>query len=263
MYKFSSAFFILFLISCQINAQAIYIKVKKGSAKFNSTTLNTTAAVKTFESSSKLAVNPQSIVVIKQNKKFLQLTENKTYSYNQIVAMLKKQKETSSASYLSSLFSENMQKSTKVVKSGAATRGGSSINWEDVEFEPGKKVILLGNEISFEIYSDNVVMIDSLNITERSSSKLITVKVSETKKINIELLEPGEYDWITTLKLIDITEYETASFEGVIIVPNQTERDNLLKKWNLFLKDIEKFDPEIQTELIRNYKLENKIFISH
>ena len=261
MYKFSSAFFILFLISCQINAQAIYIKVKKGSAKFNSTTLNTTAAVKTFESSSKLAVNTQSIVVIKQNKKFLQLTENKTYSYNQIVAMLKKQKETSSASYLSSLFSENMQKSTKVVKSGAATRGGSSINWEDVEFEPGKKVILLSNEISFEIFSDNIVMIDSININERSSSHSKTIKVVEAKNIKVELLEPGQYDWITTLKLLDVPENETTTFEGLIIVPDQIERTELLNKWNLFLKDIERFNPEIQKELIKNYKVENKIFI--
>lgn len=261
MFKIISNVFILVFLSMQIHAQAIYIKVKKGSAKINNVSISTKDATKTFSSSSKLVVSTQSIVVVKQNKKFLQLTENKTYTYSQIISLFKKQKESSSASYLSSLFSDNMQKSAKVTKSGAATRGGAAINWEDAEFEPGKKVILLSNEISFEIYSDNVVMIDSLNITERSSSKLITVKVSETKKINIELLEPGEYDWITTLKLTDSAENETTTFEGLIIVPEEIERSELLNKWNQFLKDIEGFNSEIQKELIKNYKVENKIFI--
>jgi hypothetical protein len=251
----------IFFLIFNSSAQAIYLKVKKGSAKFNGSTLSTTAAVKTFESSSKLVVNTQSIVVVKQNKKFLQLAENKTYTYNQILALLKKQKETNSASYLSSLFSDNMQKSTKVVKTGAATRGGSSINWEDVVFEPGKKIILLDTEITLELFSDNVIMIDSLFYTERISLNSRSIKIEDGKKIKIQLSEPGQYDWNTTIKLTDVAENETTTIEGLIIVPDEIERAELLNKWNQFLEDIQSYDTEIQQELIKSYKVENGIFL--
>ena len=232
MKKFGLLLSVLLFYTFHLQAQSIYVKVKKGSAKLNGVTISSKDAVKTLSSNTKLIVSSQSIVVLKQNKKFLQLAENKTYSYAQIVALLKKQKESASASYASSLFSDNMQKSQKVVKSGAATRGsGTNVNWEDVEFEPGKKIFLLSNEITFELFSDNVIMIDSLIYTERISSNSKVIKIEDGKKIKIQLLEPGYYDWSATIKLTDVIENETTILEGLIIVPNEIERTAMLNKW--------------------------------
>ena len=70
---------VLLFFTIHLQAQSIYLKVKKGSAKLNGVTISSKDAVKTLSSNAKLMVSSQSIVVLKQNKKFVQLAENKTY----------------------------------------------------------------------------------------------------------------------------------------------------------------------------------------
>jgi hypothetical protein len=67
--KKSLVLFNLFLFTLfNFQAQSIYVKVKKGSAKLNGISFSSKDAVKTIASNTKLMVMAQSIVVIKQNK---------------------------------------------------------------------------------------------------------------------------------------------------------------------------------------------------
>ena len=253
---------VLLFFTIHLQAQSIYLKVKKGSAKLNGVTISSKDAVKTLSSNAKLIVSSQSIVVLKQNKKFLQLLENKTYSYAQIVALLKKQKESASASYASSLFSDNMQKSQKVVKSGAATRGsGTNVNWEDVEFSIGQEVILLSEQAEIKLLSENVIMGDSCMVTELKKKITKTLKISSDKGFNISLSSPGYYEWKVDLTFSENKNVEAYVFTGIIIVPEENERINKLKDWKQFLNEIEKLDSSIQEELKANYLQENELYI--
>jgi len=176
---------------------------------------------------------------------------------------LKKQKETTSASYASSLFSDNMQKSQKVIKSGAATRGsGTSVNWEDVEFSIGQEVILLSEQAEIKLLSEDVIMGDSCTVAEVNKKIINSWKKSNDKGFNIAFSTPGLYEWKVDLILSENKNVEPYVFTGIIIVPEENERINRLKDWKQFLIEIEKLDLSIQEELKYNYKKENQLYIN-
>ncbi len=254
---------VLLFFTIHLQAQSIYLKVKKGSAKLNGVTISSKDAVKTLSSNAKLMVSSQSIVVLKQNKKFVQLAENKTYSYAQIVSLLKKQKESASASYASSLFSDNMQKSQKVLKSGAATRGGGQvINSEDIEFSVGPEILLLSDQLQISLLTENIVMVDSCMITDTKTRLSSNWKIDEGKQIKVSLSAPGYYEWKVVLMINDVQNPEPFSYVGKILVPDEKERSKKLTEWEQFLNEIEAYDSSIQEELKANYKKENQLYIN-
>ena len=244
--------FILFLSFISFE-QEIYIRVKKGSATLDNEKLTYENGARQLSDKSKLTIETNSLVLVRQNKKLLQLKSVKTYKANQIVQLLAKKKELESSSYANVLFYERMQKPAPI-QSGSVTRGGGDVNWNELSFSPVSNSYLLTDTLKLIVYNTGVLIDDTLEL--RSSDWNEAKFYSSQKDENFVLigLKPGSYEWGINLTAIDSTaEDRTFFLTGLIRVPEKDLLDKMLNEEKEFKKTISEFDEDIKLELLKEY----------
>jgi hypothetical protein len=232
------------------------MKVKSGSVTLNNLKLSSKDITQPIKPGAKLILQSKSIVVVRQGKKMIQLTDTKPYSYSQISNLLKKQKESSASSYSNVLFSDEMQKSRNQVKSGAVTRGGAkAVNWQDVSFSLAKSFIYLGNELRISVQNEEVILKEV--IVEYPNGRSESISIENGKSFFINTIEPGAYYWRAILVLQN-EEVEPYAFESNFKIPDEKHKLQLLDDWQLFIREISVFHLDIQNQIKGEY-LENNM----
>jgi hypothetical protein len=236
-------------------SQDIYVKVKKGSATFDNEVLTPDKGVRKLTEKSRITVGSNSLVLVKQNKKLLELKEAKVFKAGQIIQLLNKQKELSSSSYANVLFVEPMQKNAPPIRHGAATRGGDGINWHEIQYLPPSGMTMLSDTFRIHILNEGLLPADSLT--------LIGVNIKYSKKyptsinghfIDLGTLTPGEYEWNLQVGLNDEqNRKEEHIIKGRIIVPEAEELVQMKKEETEFIALISNFDAEIRYTLLQEF----------
>ena len=243
-----------------ISGQEMFLKVKSGSITLNNQKLTPKDITQPLTAGAKVTIGNKSVVVVRQGKKLIQLSEVKSYSYNQLLGLLKRQKVSSVITYSGVLFSEEMQKSKNQIKSGAVTRGGEkSINWQDVQCNLPHSSTVLDHEFSIKIENDEVEIIEATLRIPAGNSHLLEVK--DGKNLQVKLGDPGIYQWSAILRLKDDAERNSFTYNSSFRVPSKRDSAVLIKQWKKFLKEISNFDILIQDQLKQEYMQSNLLFI--
>lgn len=242
------------------NAQDMFVKVKSGSVTLNNQKITVKDITQPIKPGSKLTITSQSVAMVRQGKKLIQLNEPKAYSYSQLSSLLKKQKESSASAYSNVLFSDEMQKSKTQVKSGAVTRGGGkAVNWQDVEFTLPNAYTLLANEV-WIILTNEEVEITEVKL-EFPDGKIKDLGVIDGQQFFITTKGAGTYHWTATLRLRNESDVEPYAFKGNFRVPEEKDGQQMLQQWQEFLKEISSFDSEVQEQLMGSYMESNMHYI--
>lgn len=246
-------------------SQEYYLKVKKGAAVLNSEKISPASGMLVLRPNATLKLQTDCIILVKKGKKLLQLNQAKSYSGSQLIKLVDKQKEVTSSSYVSILFKDQMQKSSNKITYGAASRGLSNVNWQDLEYSPAKGQWISNDSLKIVVFNEGVRHEDSVYLKKRNEEKIIGLKLSESSQIDISNLSPGTYEWQLTLYVLikndefsdnAVEEKESHDLIGSIQIPDENELKELEELENEFKKSIKKYDPEVQSELmIEFYKL--------
>jgi len=249
------------VFTASISGQEMFLKVKSGSITLNNQKITSKDITQPVTSGAKISIaNKNCIVVVRQGKKLIQLSELKSYSYNQLLNLLKRQKVSSASTYSGVLFAEDMQKSRNQIKSGAVTRGGEkSVNWQDVQFNLPNSSTVLVNEFSIVVDHDEVEIVEASLIFPNGSSS--QMKVKEGKRFDVTLGDAGIYQWSAILRLKDDAEVNNYTYNATFRVPNKTESAPIMEQWEQFLKDISCFDDLVQNQLKQAYMQTNKLLL--
>ena len=262
MKNWRNSFLVIVLVfaACMVNGQDIFVKVKSGYVILNNQKLTVKDITQPIKAGSKLIIASQSVAMVRQGKKLIQLTEPKAYSYSQLSSLLKKQKESSASAYSNVLFSDEMQKSKTQVKSAAVTRGGGkAVNWQDVEFTLPNAYTLLANEV-WIILTNEEVEITELRL-EFPDGKIKELGVINGQQFFITTKGSGKYNWTATLRLKNESDVESHAFSGSFLVPEEKDGQQMLQQWQEFLKEISSFDSEVQEKLKGAYMESNMHYI--
>jgi hypothetical protein len=235
-------------------SQDIYLKVKKGTAMLDSESLTSAKGARKLNDKSKVIVGANSLVLIKQNKKLLQLKEPKTYKISQIKQLLAKQKELSSSSYASVLFSEQMQKPAPAIQSGSVTRDGDDVNWNELAFTPADGVVLFTDSLHIQLLNPGIVMGDTLLIRSLQAEYETRLLLTDGGKVNVANLAPGSYEWILSVSTTDPTVIAKSHLHACRIrIPSREQKTAMLQEEAEFKQIISAYDPDIQTELLQEF----------
>jgi hypothetical protein len=262
MKNWMNSFLVIVLVFAagMVNGQDIFVKVKSGSITLNNQKLTVKDITQPIKAGSKLIIASQSVAMVRQGKKLIQLKEPKAYSYSQLSSLLKKQKESSASAYSNVLFSDEMQKSKTQVKSGAVTRGGGkAVNWQDVEFTLPNAYTLLANEVWIILWNEEVEITEVK--LEYPDGKIKDLGVINGQQFFITTKGSGTYSWTATLRLRNESDVEPFAFKGSFRVPEEKDGQQMLHQWQEFLKEISSFDSEVQDQLKGAYMESNMHYI--
>jgi hypothetical protein len=249
--------FILFLSFISFE-QEIYIRVKKGSATLDNEKLTYENGARQLSDKSKLTIETNSLVLVRQNKKLLQLKSVKTYKANQIVQLLSKKKELESSSYANVLFYARMQKPAPI-QSGSVTRGGGDVNWNELSFSPVSNSYLLSDTLKLKVYNSGVLIGDTLELRSSDWNEPKFYRSQKDANFVLNGLKPGSYEWGINLTALDsTTEDKTFLLTGVIRIPDKVILDKMLSEEREFKKTITEFDEDIKLELLKEFYSNNK-----
>jgi len=247
-------FLLFFLLSLHVFSQDIYLKVKKGTATLDSESLTSSKGARKLNDKSKVTIGANSLVLVKQNKKLLQLKEPKTYKMSQLKQLLAKQKELSSSSYASVLFSEQMQKPVPPIQSGAVTRGGTDVNWNELEYLPTNAAILLTDTMYIKLLNAGVSIGDSITLRSQSNDFASTLPIYEGGIVNLQNLVADDYEWELLVTALDPNASSKTHLLGSRIrIPSQDQKTAMQKEAADFKSTISSFDSEIQLELLQEF----------
>jgi hypothetical protein len=240
-------------------SQDIYIIVKRGSATLDNEPLTAEKGVRKMGEKSKLILSENTLVLVKQNKKLIQIIEPRGFKKSQILQLLAKQNEFSTSSYFSVLFTEKMQKPAPVIQSGSVTRGGSDVNWHDIRCLPLSGATLMSDTLKITILNDGVGLADSITLISLETEKMTSLVLNENGLCVINGLEQGYYEWNLPLTATDESiSDKTYVFRDKIRIPSEEQQANMRAQFDEFLKTISIYEPEIQ-EILKSefYAIKN------
>jgi hypothetical protein len=238
--------------------QEIYIKVKKGSAFLDNEKLSSEKGVRKLSAKSKLTIDNNSLVLIRQNKKLLQLKSVKSYKTNQIEQLLEKKKEMESSNYINVLFYESMQKPAPI-QSGSVTRGNGNVNWSELAFTPNFNAFLLSDTFRIKVLNSGVLIGEVLELRSPQWNDSKFYKLQKDDFFILDGLNPGSYEWIINLTAIDSTaEDKFFKLSLGFQIPNEAQLSKIIYEENEFKKSIYEFDADIKLELLKEFYLDKK-----
>jgi hypothetical protein len=248
-------FIVFSLFLTLLHSQDIYVKVNKGSATLDNEVLSSTKGVRKLSSKSKLTVGANSLIIVRQNKKLIQLKEPKTYKSSQIIQLLSNQKGLSSSSYASVLFTEKMQKTSPSIQSGSVTRGVSDVNWEDLDFVPLSGRSLLSDTFRIEVFNTGITLSDSVTLLNQETQSSMRFELhKEGSYALVSGLPSGEYTWkLNVFVSDDKAQDKTHELENVINIPSAEERLRMKSEEKEFIQIISSYDPEIRQVLLDEF----------
>lgn len=251
--------FILFIIPAVLPAQDILVKVKRGTAKIGSQNLVESTASVTMKSTDVLNVLPNALVIARQDVVMIELPSNKEYSYNSILAMLKKKKQAANETVSTMAFKDPILKTNHTPLKGSSTRGD-----EDVEqpnfYYPYDNMLVYDHALGFFIGTNDTKISSNIVLKNTKTNEIHYNAKPESGHFVVSHLPEGDYEWTYTIKYYSVTEEVSENFKNTFKVPSENEKKELAKKVEAFKKELKDFSPEMQYLLLLEYCVENNIY---
>lgn len=242
-----------------LSAQDISIKVKQGIAKLGGQSFTANSAAINLKSSDVLNIQPNALVIARQDVIIIELSANREYSYNHIVELIKKKKHTATSSVSTLAFKDPILKTNPTPLKGSSTRGF----FEDQQpnfYYPYDNMLVYDAHNVFYIGGVDTRITSNVVLKNIQTNEIYYNGIPETGHFSVENLPEGDYEWTYTIKYYNATDEVTEDFKNTFKVPSEKERKELAKKVENFKKELKGFSPEMQHVLLLEYCIENGIY---
>lgn len=250
----------LFCLSCfAVFAQDIGIKVKKGTAKLGNNSLLETSPTAIMKSSDWLEVQPNALVVARQENTVIELVSGKKYTYTDIMSLLKKKKAGTEADFTSVAFKDPVQKNNPTPLQGTFTRGGL-LGFNPDFFYPYDNMLVLDAGLDLLIGNADTKITSPVILKNKATGTVIYEGQPKDNRIVLSELPEGEYEWSYSIEYYTATDKVQMDFQNVFTVPAAKVKKERAKKLNAVKKQLRGFSPEMQEVLLLEYCVENGIY---
>ncbi len=248
-----------FIMSNYSYAQDIYIKVKKGIVKVNTTSLSESSAPYLLKKTDAVLVESNSMALIRSGNTFKDLVTAKKYAYQDIANLFPKTTTSSAGAYADLLFNEKYQ--SQKSQGGSATR---SVGKAGDFYYPNDSFKIISNELELLIGNSSTKVTSNVLIVNTTTNDTIYNGQAKDNKIILSDLKEGIYNWSYTIsyKKTNSSVNETEdSFLNIFIVPSKKDKNTINNDLKKFRKEIKDLSQEMKDILESDYLNINKIYI--
>mgnify|MGYP006948912641 CR=1 FL=1 len=188
-----------------------------------------------------------SVTIISRQNKRVTLNENGKYNYNKVYNLMQKAEASVTNKYFVNVWDQMNNKHENMNYRGGVVRGDA------VPSFPVDSAVILSDSICFEY------------IKEGETPGGISIKNEQFR----ELFYLNLTDNSIVMPLSDINNAETGiyyyEFDGsptqCFIIPSKDELNEKLEAFNKIMESFSSFNDEMKARLVRDYMIENKVYI--
>jgi hypothetical protein len=258
----ATSLFIFFLVSFfttnLLNAQDIYVKVKKGIVKVNTTSLSESSAPYLLKKTDAVLVESNSMALLRSGNTFKDLVTAKKYTFQDIANLFPKTSSSTAGAYADLLFNEKYQ--SQKSQGGSATR---SVGKAGDFYFPNDSVKIISKDLELLIGNESTKLTSNVLIVNVITNDTIYNGPAKNNVIQLSDLKEGVYNWSYSIlyKKTKSSVNETDdSFLNIFVVPSKKDKTSFLNDLKKFRKEIKDLSEEMKTVLEAEYMSINKLY---
>jgi hypothetical protein len=256
--NFTKLLFLIFIsiTSSQIFAQAILIKVKKGTAMLGAQMITDASKSTELKSTDFVEVKSGALLIARQDVTVVELSTAKKYTYKDIASLIKSKKEKNSGGFVDVAFGDPIQKNGNNLEKGATSRGTSGFD----HYYPQDNSKVSEPKIVFIVGNHQTKMESNIVLKNISSGKVYFDGIPTDNKFELANLPPGNYEWGYVISNKH-HKAENLEFLNVFSVVAEKEAAEINKQIENYRKDLKQFSPELQKILLEEYCDTNHFYL--
>lgn len=255
-------FFFLFLFSTfptLMFAQDIVIKVKKGNVSLSGKSLQESSAAVVMRSAELVNVSSGALAIARQNAIIVELQSNKEYRYADILALIKKKKQTSANDFVTVAFKDPTQKANATPLKGSSTRGAGMDDKPDF-FYPYDNMSVVNDTLEFFIGNSETTLSSNVVLKNIKTAAVYYDTIPENNRFELSGLPAGEYEWTYSCFYYTSIEKVETEFRNVFSVPSEKGKKEMKKRLDAAKKELKGFSSEMQKVLFLEFCIENNYY---
>tara|TARA_B110000090_G_C13294987_1_gene413496 strand:- start:206 stop:994 length:789 start_codon:yes stop_codon:yes gene_type:complete len=252
----TAVFLISILIYKPVYAQEIILKVKKGIVTKNNMTITQQNPVFRINAEDSIFVSRLSLVLANFGNQFVELPNNRSFKYNEILKLIRSKKIVKKdASLIRTIFINNMQNIDN--NAGISTRSvGKPANF----YEPADSLGFLTDSIVLKFGNKETKVSSNFQVKNLTNGKVYYDGIPTNNKIILTHLPLGTYLWTGKLE----TSFTIIEHNNYFIIRDKPSKDIFLKKLAVFNKHLEKegFSDEMKELLVKEFYMSEKFYFN-
>ena len=234
----TAVFLISILIYKPVYAQEIILKVKKGIVTKNNMTITQQNPVFRINAEDSIFVSRLSLVLANFGNQFVELPNNRSFKYNEILKLIR---------------------SKKIVKKDASlsTRSvGKPANF----YEPADSLGFLTDSIVLKFGNKETKVSSNFQVKNLTNGKVYYDGIPTNNKIILTHLPLGTYLWTGKVE----ASFTIIEHNNYFIIRDKPSKDIFLKKLAVFNKHLEKegFSDEMKELLVKEFYMSEKFYFN-
>ena len=245
-----------------IQAQIIYVKVKKGSIEKNSTIVDYKTPMFKLGSKDVIFVPEGALVIAQNNKRVVEIPKRmKPYTFKEISSLKSSPKVAKKMppSVFDVVLKNSMQHTVKA--KGATTRG---ISRDPNFYAPADTFSFLSDTILLEFGNENTSLESNLKVTHMASEKVYYNEKPSDNQIVLYNLPSGIYSWEYSLLDNSNNKKTTTTYENIFVVLSNEEKIeflNNLENFKSYLSHDTEYTEELKTILLKEFYESERIYL--